>query len=115
MNTISLKNFVKLVNNQIVRIVKRGTRYEFQYGDRVLHSLDIRCTNLKRLTAHWAGFITAAQKVSVTMSTQAKHAIQAAQSNWGLYATVRFLKKRGVPFRLYVLASQLQAAARGGF
>lgn len=41
-----------------------------------------------------------------------EHAIKAAKNryNWGLWATRRYIKKRGVPFGLYRLACQLEAA-----
>ena len=48
------------------------------------------------------------------MSEQAKCAIRAAKnrSNWGRWATMRYLAKRGVPFGLYRLAAQLESVER---
>ena len=46
----------------------------------------------------------------------AKHAIRAARNRriWGLYAARRYCERRGVPFALYRLACQLDAAERVG-
>lgn len=46
------------------------------------------------------------------MSIQASKAIKAAKGKWGFYATRRFLDKNNVPFALYRLARQLEAASK---
>ena len=48
------------------------------------------------------------------MHIHAYHAIRAAQSNWGMYATMRYLKIRNVPIGLYTLARVLEAAKHAG-
>jgi len=47
-----------------------------------------------------------------TMTDKAKAAIKAAKSqrNWGRYATLRYLNKRGVRIGTFRLACQLEAA-----
>jgi hypothetical protein len=49
--------------------------------------------------------------------SQAQHAIKAAKGrySWGRFAARRYCEKRGIPFALYRLACQLEAAQRGGF
>jgi hypothetical protein len=44
------------------------------------------------------------------MTPQARHAIRAAKNfdRWGYFAAYRYLDKRGIPFRLFLLAHQLE-------
>ena len=50
------------------------------------------------------------------MHPHAHHAIRAAKnySHWGMYATMRYLKLRGVPVGLFTLARVLEAAKQAG-
>lgn len=52
---------------------------------------------------------------SQSVHPQAAHAIKAAKGNWGHDATMRYLRKHGVPFALYRIARQLHIATRAGF
>lgn len=51
------------------------------------------------------------------MHPQAAHAIRAARnrSQWGAWATRRYLLNHGVPLSLYTLARVLEAATAAGY
>lgn len=50
------------------------------------------------------------------MHPHAEGAIRAARNlhKWGTYATLRFLRKRNIPFSLFTTARVLEAATQAG-
>ena len=53
----------------------------------------------------------------MTISTQAAMAVRAAKNRrvWGRWATMRYLRRRGVPLRLYQIAMACEATYNGEF
>ena len=53
----------------------------------------------------------------MTIMTMAAMAVRAARNRrvWGRDATMRYLRRRGVPVRLYQIAVACEAAANGEF
>ena len=53
----------------------------------------------------------------MTITTVAAMAVRAAKNRraWGRWATMRYLRRRGVPLRLYQIAVACEATANGEF
>ena len=53
----------------------------------------------------------------MTITTVAAMAVRAARNRraWGRWATMRYLRRRGVPVRLYQIAMACEATANGEF